>query len=919
MNSYWKVLAAGSALAVLTLPGTGAEAAGPPDASQLPGPAQERGAITQAPRGGEIVRGSYIVRFHPTADAPGRVAGALAQGQPMNVRHVYANAFPGMAITLPDHAAIRVLDALRRNPRVASIGNDISIAEFQQVIPKGIARINAEPALASNAGSEMRVAVMDTGIDFEHPDLAANVNTALSVDCVNFAGCGSGGQDDRGHGTFVAGVISALDNDRAVVGASPKAELISVKVLDSDGTGWASDLIAGLDYLVGVADSGSPIDVANMSLGFTCSVCTADSTNSTVISMRDSVRKLVDAGTTLVAAAGNQGQNVETTLPAAFPETIAVSALNDPDGEPGGESLSSFSNFGEAVDLTAPGQGERSLQLGGGTRTGSGTSFSAPHVAGVAALFIRDRLERNGVRPLPGTVRQALIETAECADGTLHGELGCAIGWPGDPDSFAEPMVRADTVLTFNLASEDVAVSGVSVNAPVEVGTTHSVSVAVENLGAESATFDVALDEDGNPVDTPATVTLAGGDSTTVAFSWTPTVAGERTLTATAEGVEGDVDLSNNTRTTTVTVIDLTHDVAVASVSAPETAVVGDSVDIAVDVDNLGTADDTVEVSLTGASGGTSAFAIGTPRDVTLTAGSSGSFVFTWDTSTATADDYTLTGTVALLSADDEDTTNNQAATTLSLGAPEEDTSPEPEPEIVHNISADSISAPANAPVGELVDVSVAVTNLGTEDDSVEVSVSNTGPNGSGGLIANPQALTLPAGTSTEVIFTWDSEGEADGEHVLTAQAILLDATDSDSSNTTVSTSILLEEPAQEPVQSDPVIAISHPLDGAELQAGESVQVTTVLGDGIDPSTIQAVQFRFDDSMRYGGRDRRSPFEFTVSGRAVTVGTHTITIRAKTDFGDIEETVTLTAVGSGTSGTADARPGRERARGPFGG
>ena len=919
MKSYWKFLAAGSALAVSTLPGTGAEA-GPPEISQLPGPAQDRGAVAKAARGGEIVRDSYIVRFHPTAGAPGQVAVTLAQGQPMNVRHVYANAFHGMTITLPDHAAIQVLDALRRNPRVASIGNDMTIATAAQTISKGVARINAEPALARNAGSGVRVAVVDTGIDFNHADLAGRVNTAVSVDCVTFSGCGVGGQDDGGHGTFVSGIVSAVNNDIGTVGVAPEAELVSVKVLPGSGSGSVSDLIAGLDYLAGLSDNGTQVDVVNLSLAATCSVCTADSTNSTVRSLRDSIRALIERGTTVVAGAGNDGQNADNTIPAAFPETITVSALNVPDGEPGGELFASFSNYGSAIDITAPGQRETSLRLGGGTSTGSGTSFSAPHIAGVSALFIRDRLERNGVRPLPGTVRQALIETGECADGTLHGELGCGVGWPGDPDSYPEPMVRADTILNFNLPREDVAVTGLSVSGPVDIGSTHPVEVGVANLGTESATFDVGLSEEGDPVDDAETVTLTAGDSTVVTFAWSPAVAGERTLTATAEGLEGDVDLSNNTRSTTITVIDLIHDVAVASVSAPEEAETGEMVEIAVAVDNLGTADDTLEVNLTGASSGSGAFAIGEPQEMTLTAGSSADLTFIWNTGEAAAGDYTLTAQAVLLSAEDEDPSNNAASTALSLNAVEEEPEPDPEPEIVHDMAIGSITAPANAEIGEAVEVAVEVANLGTVEDSVEVSVRNTDPSGSEGPIANPQTLTLLAGANTTVVFIWDTAGETGGEHTLTANAALLNATDSDSSNTTASTAILMEEPEpEEPAQSQPVIAISQPIDGAELPAGESVRVTTALGEGIDPSSIRDVQFRFDDSMRFGGRDRRHPFEFTISGRAMTAGTHTITIRARTDFGDIEDTVTVQAVGSAASGTADSGRSHGRAGGAFGG
>ena len=222
-----------------------------------------------------------------------------------------------------------------------------------------------------------------------------------------------------------------------------------VRVFRVDGSGGIDDIQAGLEWLVAQANGGNVIEVANMSLGIACvpaSACPdlADSTYPTLVAFHNAVIAAVNAGTTIVVAAGNEGTNANDVIPAGYPEVVTVSALTDTDGQPGGngpsqiypglgrfkdDTFAKISHFGADVDVLAPGVTILSLKLGGGTTNKLGTSMSAPHVAGVAAM-----VAANNPGATPAQIRQALINTGECSDGTVHNGAGCSKEWKGDPD-----------------------------------------------------------------------------------------------------------------------------------------------------------------------------------------------------------------------------------------------------------------------------------------------------------------------------------------------------------------------------------------------------------------------------------------------------------------------------------------------------
>jgi subtilisin len=278
---------------------------------------------------------------------------------------------------------------LAKDSRVLRVQPDGVATIAAQSLPTGINRVDAElsPTAAIN-GVDTRVnvdvAVIDTGIDLDHPDL--NVYTAGAKNCSS----GRSADDGNGHGTHVAGTIGALDNG---VGVAPGARVWPVRVLNKSGTGSFADIICGIDY---VAAHASEIEVANMSLGGAGNDNFACGTNGDAL--HEAICGAVNAGVTFVVAAGNSDANASGQVPAAYDEVISVSALADFNGLPGGgaaatcrsdvdDTFADFSNWGADIDLIAPGVCILSTWKGGGYNTVSGTSMASPHVAGGAALY----------------------------------------------------------------------------------------------------------------------------------------------------------------------------------------------------------------------------------------------------------------------------------------------------------------------------------------------------------------------------------------------------------------------------------------------------------------------------------------------------------------------------------------------------
>jgi subtilisin len=336
------------------------------------------------------IAGRYIVVLRDGA-AVSPMAARQERRYGAQVHSVYRAALNGYSATMSVHEARRLAQA----PAVQAVQADTLVRATAQTVPTGVNRANADASpTAAIDGSDQRVdvdvAVLDTGVDLDHPDL--NVHQAGATNCNTL---GINPDDQHGHGTHVAGTIGALDNGAGVVGMAPGARIWPVKVLNAAGMGSTSDVICGIDYVTAHADQ---IEVANMSLGGQ-GTDDGDCGASNNDAQHQAICESVAAGVTYVVAAGNESSNAARTTPAAYDEVITVSALADFNGLPGGgaaptcrsdvdDTFAGFSNFGADVDLIAPGACIGSTWRNGGYSTASGTSMASPHVAGGAALYL---------------------------------------------------------------------------------------------------------------------------------------------------------------------------------------------------------------------------------------------------------------------------------------------------------------------------------------------------------------------------------------------------------------------------------------------------------------------------------------------------------------------------------------------------
>ena len=387
----------------------------------------------------------FVVVLDESVRRPGDVAVEHRQEYGGTVHHIYDSALNGYAAELPEDAVA----AIARDPRVLFVERDRSVSALGQTVPTGIRRI-AAPAndgLGIDGRDDVRVevdvAIIDTGVDLDHPDL----DVVASVNCIGsdvLRGCTDGGQDDNGHGTHVAGTVAAIDNDFGVVGVAPGARLHSLKVLAASGDGFMADVVGAIDWVTARADT---IEVANMSLGCRCTMASLDL----------AIAGSVEAGIVHVVAAGNRDEDAQSFSPANHPDVITVSALADTDGAPAGQgpatcddvddTLADFSNWGAAIDIAAPGTCILSTTTLGRYGTMSGTSMASPHVAGAAALLAsgandpRDRAEVDAIR-------RTIIGAGSSA-------------WIDDSgDGRAEPLLDVSDAGTFTVNSRERTLAG---------------------------------------------------------------------------------------------------------------------------------------------------------------------------------------------------------------------------------------------------------------------------------------------------------------------------------------------------------------------------------------------------------------------------------------------------------------------------
>jgi subtilisin family serine protease len=319
--------------------------------------------VLSSARPGDEIAGRYIIMFRKDVkDAPG-LAWALARLHGARVHHTYHRAVRGFAATLPP----RVVEILERHPNILLIEPDrvVTADVTQPNATWGLDRIDQRDLPLSTTytytptGAGVRAYIIDTGLRTAHSEFGGRAS-------IGFDALGGNGQDCNGHGTHVAGTVAG-----SVYGVAKTATPIAVRVLNCQGSGSTSGVIAGVDW---VTNNHIKPAVANMSLGGGASSV-----------LDNAVRNSIAAGVTYSIAAGNSNANACNSSPARVTEALTVGATTQTDAR------ASFSNFGSCLDLFAPGVGITSAWSTSNTATNtiSGTSMAAPHVAGVAALFLQ--------------------------------------------------------------------------------------------------------------------------------------------------------------------------------------------------------------------------------------------------------------------------------------------------------------------------------------------------------------------------------------------------------------------------------------------------------------------------------------------------------------------------------------------------
>jgi subtilisin family serine protease/PKD repeat protein len=388
----------------------------------------------------------------------------------------------------------------------------------------GPKKIEANYAWNTTLGSsDIIVAVVDTGVDYTHPDLAGNY-LALGYDWVNDDPYPL---DDFGHGTHCAGIIAAVINNSIGIAGLAQVKIMAEKVLDDWGYG-SDDWVA--NGIIHAADYGAKI--ISMSLGgYGYSRL-----------LHEAVKYAYDDGVLLVAAAGNDNVNLKS-YPAAYEEVVAVSATNQNDLK------AWFSNWGEWIELAAPGVSIYSTMptyhvtlndygyLNNYDYMG-GTSMACPHVAGTAALI--------------------WSQYPDATNDWVRTQLRCTIddlGVSGFDEYYGYGRVNARKAVQQEPPEHDLLILNVQGPKYICPGDQASYNVTVQNFGRSDETnLNVSLIVNGSLIDSESIGFLANGTSIKTTLSWTPSTEGMYNVTFWVEPVSGETNVLNNILSWFVTV-----------------------------------------------------------------------------------------------------------------------------------------------------------------------------------------------------------------------------------------------------------------------------------------------------------------------------------------------------------------------------
>lgn len=436
-------------------------------AYELPAPSATANVIVEfhgAPNAVSAVRASanreLHTRFRRDLESFERVAGKSAIAS--RIRFEYSAAFLGAAVSVPHET----LGEIRRLPYVRRVHDDVVMKAFA-LGPSHDAAQRVNAASLPTRGKGITVAVLDTGIDYRHPALGGAFGPGHKVaggyDLINNDG---DPLDDHGHGTHVAGTVAAESAE--LLGVAPEATLFAYKVLDANGSGASSIVMAGIERAVDPnsdGDHSDAVDVVNLSLG-----APGHPDDPTSIAVDNAVA----AGVIVCVAAGNDGKIGSIGSPGTARSAITVGAID------ANNNVTGFSSRGPTLgvitfkpDVVAPGADIISTRMGGGTVAFNGTSMATPHVAGACALL-------KALHPdwTPAQFKSALATSSLTTQG---------IPW-------ARGVGRVD-VAAATIATTFLDLTGISfgLHATSTGSSDHSNVITISNPSANAQTFDVAI------------------------------------------------------------------------------------------------------------------------------------------------------------------------------------------------------------------------------------------------------------------------------------------------------------------------------------------------------------------------------------------------------------------------------------------
>ena len=406
-----------------------------------------------------------LVVFHRTAGARADAAPEAARARLREARGRHdLRPFQDLPL-LAGNADVHALRALVADPAVKSVRLDpIVSAQLSQSGPL----VNFDWAYANGFdGSGATVAVLDTGVDLAHPDLAAGIVDEHcfcddgapgpfgccppNYDTDEQGGPGSA-QDDHGHGTRVASVIGS-DGVHAALGGAPAAGIVAVKVMDSSGNGFLSDIIQGINW---VRLNHPGIEVLNMSLGFGLYPGDCDGADPDVDAVQSAIDPLRATGTLVVAGAGNNRSSTSMIAPACLADVISVGAVWDEDlgsrthfactDQTQPDLAACWSNGNASTDLLAPGAQITASSLGGTVNNVVGTSYATPMVSACAALIAHEDPSAS-LSELEAALEASPVSVVDAKNGLAYPRLDCAASFQALPEPGGTVALASGAVL----------------------------------------------------------------------------------------------------------------------------------------------------------------------------------------------------------------------------------------------------------------------------------------------------------------------------------------------------------------------------------------------------------------------------------------------------------------------------------------